>query len=476
MRYQQFVEQFGLVAKPHQEYGVNWCLERERRRGPRGQVGHGGLIADEMGLGKTYQMMAVILCNLLHNTLIVCPVAIIDQWAVVLNQCRTENSPQVIVFRGYERRKISKETLANSICLTTYGEISQRGGDVYNSPIHSIKWKRIVFDEAHHMRNIKTHIHKAGCLLQSPLKWLLTGTPIQNSFKDFHALCQIIGIPYSMYAGNEMDLTRLTQTYILKRTKKSVGIEMPVLTEELVNVSWNCKHEAEVAAMIHNRIGMSNHRDRLPHFGPRIVDYIRARQMCVLPALLQPQVESVKRIQEELDKEETEGLAIMEQGIQGTSKLEAVVNLLLQRQGTEYGRKIVFCEFKREMDFLETRLLEKGVVAKKIDGSVKNTMRQVIVESNMIDVLILQIKTCSEGLNLQQYSEIYIVTPQWNPCVEAQAICRSYRMGQDKPVKVFRFTMDKDGLKSAKNLEDHIFEIQKAKVALSKQLENEENV
>jgi len=473
MQYHQFVERFGLEDKPHQEYGVNWCLERERKRGPKGKGGHGGLIADEMGLGKTYQMMAVILCNLLQNTLIICPVALIDQWAAVLNQCQTENSPQVVVYRGSGRRKITKETLANSICLTTYGEISRidRATELYDSPIHEINWKRIAFDEAHHMRNIKTHIHQAGYILRSPIKWLLTGTPIQNSFKDFHALCQIIGIPYTMYAGNEMDLTTLTKTYILKRTKKGVGIEMPELTEEIVNVPWASQEEAEVAAMIHNRIGMSSHRDRLPQFGPRIVDYIRARQMCVFPALLHTQVKVVRKEEEQLDEEEREGLGLMEEGIRGASKMEAVLELLTQRQGAEFGRKIVFCEFKKEMDFLETRLLEKGIVAMRIDGSVNNTMRKAIVESEIIDVLILQIKTCSEGLNLQQYNEIYIVTPQWNPCVEAQAICRSYRMGQDKPVKVFRFTMDKEALSSTKNMEGHVLEIQKVKLDLSKQLE-----
>ena len=156
--------------------------------------------------------------------------------------------------------------------------------------------------------------------------------------------------------------------------------------------------------------------------------------------------------------------------------MEAVLELLTQRQGAEFGRKIVFCEFKKEMDFLETRLLEKGIVAMRIDGSVNNTMRKAIVESEIIDVLILQIKTCSEGLNLQQYNEIYIVTPQWNPCVEAQAICRSYRMGQDKPVKVFRFAMDKEALSSTKNMEGHVLEIQKVKLDLSKQLGNEESV
>jgi len=321
------------------------------------------------------------------------------------------------------------------------------------------------------MRNIKTHTHRAGFFLRSPIKWLLTGTPIQNSFKDFHALCSIIGVPYTMYSGNSMDLRMLTKTYILKRTKKGVGIEMPELTEEIVNVNWGSKDEAEVAAMIHNRIGMSSHKDRLPQFGPRIVDYIRARQMCVYPALLQSQVDTAKRSQEDLDGEERDGLGLMEEGIRGASKLEAVVNLLIQRQGHEFGRKIVFCEYKREMDFLETRLLEKGFVTMKIDGTVSNTMRRSIVESDLIDVLILQIKTCSEGLNLQQYNEIYIVTPQWNPCVESQAICRSYRMGQDKPVKVFRFAMDKEALYSTKNMEGHVLELQKAKVALSAQLE-----
>jgi SNF2 family DNA or RNA helicase len=469
MNYKTFCERFGLAFKPHQELAVSWCLERERK--PR-KLGHGGLIADEMGLGKTYQMMAVILGNLLQNTLIVCPVALLDQWAAVLNQCRTEDSPEVIIYRGSQRRHVSLEALSSSICLTTYGEISRKNHDrMFASPIHGVQWSRVVFDEAHHMRNGKTSVSKAGLALRSQIKWLLTGTPIQNSFKDFHSLCQIIGVPYHMYSGDKMDLTGLTKTYILKRTKKGVGIPMPELKEETISVSWANKHEAEVAAMIHNRIGMSRHEDKLPSFGPMIVDYIRARQMCVLPSLLQTQVGVLKRYEESMNAEDRDGLGLMEQGVQGTSKLEAVANKIIERQGEEFGRKIVFCEYRREIDYLETRLLQAGIVTMKIDGTIRGDMRKVIIESEVPDVLLLQIRTCSEGLNLQQYNEIYIVSPQWNPCVEAQAVCRSYRMGQNRPVSVFRFTMDNHGIYSTKNMENHVLEIQEEKKKLMVQLE-----
>jgi len=470
MDYQQFVQRFGLEPKAHQDFGVKWCLKREKK--PRNR-GHGGLIADEMGLGKTYQIMAVILGNLLANTLIICPVALLDQWSAVLEQCKTENSPEVVIYRGSLRKKINNRQLSNSICLTSYGEISRRIAGTNNlaSPIHSVSWNRIVFDEAHHMRNSSTIISRAGRDLRSPIKWLLTGTPIQNSFNDFHSLCSIIGVPTTLYSGPLMNLTRLTNTYILKRTKVGVGIKMPILKEENVTVNWSNKQEEEVAAMIHNRIGMSTRKNQLPNFGPKIVDYIRARQMCVYPALLNSEIQKAKDNEAENDGE-VEGIELMEGGIQGTSKLGAVINMIKKRHSSDFGRKIVFCEYKKEMEYLETELLKAGILALKVDGTVRQKMRKAIFESEITDVLLLQIRTCSEGLNLQQFTEVYIVTPQWNPCIEAQAICRSYRMGQDKPVTVFRFMMDNDALDSNKNMENHILAVQDEKKKLMKQLDD----
>ena len=113
------------------------------------------------------------------------------------------------------------------------------------------------------------------------------------------------------------------------------------------------------------------------------------------------------------------------------------------------GRKsLVFCHYRREMTQLRDMLLRGGggcgVAGEEdvaiIDGTVSARDR-VRIFASAPTVLILQIRTCSEGLNLQSYSDVYFVSPHWNPCVEDQAIARCYRMGQTSQVRVFRFYM-----------------------------------
>jgi hypothetical protein len=109
-------------------------------------------------------------------------------------------------------------------------------------------------------------------------------------------------------------------------------------------------------------------------------------------------------------------------------------------------KSIVFCHYRREMTQLREMLLRDGVVVAGerdiaiIDGTVSARERALIF-ATAPTVLILQIRTCSEGLNLQEYSDVYFVSPHWNPCVEDQAIARCYRMGQTNGVRVFRFYM-----------------------------------
>jgi hypothetical protein len=141
------------------------------------------------------------------------------------------------------------------------------------------------------------------------------------------------------------------------------------------------------------------------------------------------------------------------------SKMDKVVATIVSEaasaSGSDRRKSIVFCHYRREMTQLRDMLLRSGCVGAAgagagvvsdekdiaiIDGSVGARERSRIFAS-MPTVLILQIRTCSEGLNLQSYSDVYFVSPHWNPCVEDQAIARCYRMGQTKGVRVFRFYM-----------------------------------
>jgi SNF2 family DNA or RNA helicase len=126
----------------------------------------------------------------------------------------------------------------------------------------------------------------------------------------------------------------------------------------------------------------------------------------------------------------------------GSSKLDSVVASILERKGNGCG-KLIFCHFREEIDEIATRLLAGGMTTvAKFDGRTSSCKRTEILMGNT-EALILQIQTGCEGLNLQDnYSEIYFVSPHWNPAVEDQAIARCHRIGQTKTVLVKRFEME----------------------------------
>jgi SNF2 family DNA or RNA helicase len=122
--------------------------------------------------------------------------------------------------------------------------------------------------------------------------------------------------------------------------------------------------------------------------------------------------------------------------------LDAVVKCIIERKDNGNG-KIIFCHFRDEIDLIASRLIASGL--KKVvtyDGRNSNTKKGLQLLTEAADAIILQIQTGCEGLNLQEhFSEIYFVSPHWNPCVEDQAVARCHRIGQQKPTYVFKFVM-----------------------------------
>jgi SNF2 family DNA or RNA helicase len=127
--------------------------------------------------------------------------------------------------------------------------------------------------------------------------------------------------------------------------------------------------------------------------------------------------------------------------LEQNSKMDAAIKKILERKDNGNG-KIIFCHFREEIDTIKQRLNEGGIAKiATFDGRVNNKMRNTILTMQN-DVLILQIQTGCEGLNLQEnYNEIYFISPHWNPAIEEQAVARCHRIGQKKEVFVFRFQM-----------------------------------
>jgi SNF2 family DNA or RNA helicase len=438
--FQDFLTFAGLDPKPHQEQAVKWMLEREKNSWMNV---HGGIIADEMGLGKTIMMIGTILANVTSRTLIVLPLALLEQWR---REIERTTGIRALVYHGAMKKQTPFEILSSSpVVLVTYGEV-QISTDEFSmkplSPIHKIQWGRVVFDEAHHMRNMQTNKFK-GCLsLKAHIRWMLTGTPIQNYKTDLFALCHVLGFDDSFYA-TQADI--IVEKCMLRRTKESVGIKISKLHQKSINVSWNSQFEENLANDIHNGIsgidkGTLGFVDGLcaensNSKGWKLLLMLRAKQMCIYPKMLQHKFNQYRNAgfiapRDEKEKDE----------VWGSSKLDAVSSLLIERKNND-NRKIVFCHFHKEIDEIEKRCLGAGMTVKKIDGRLASREKSQAMIAPWPEVMILQINTCCEGLNLQDFNEIYFASPHWNPAVEDQAIARCHRIGQKKDVYVFRFNM-----------------------------------
>jgi SNF2 family DNA or RNA helicase len=422
-----------LDHKQYQYDGVKWIINNELCKNPVCCV-RGGFIADEMGLGKTIMIIGALLCNFLPRTLIVLPPALIDQWLI---QIYRTTGHKALIYHGSAKKHISLEMLNKAIIvITTYGAITltKKQLKVANSAsedslLHQVNWSRIVFDEAHHLRNSNTTLFKSVRLMSARIRWLVSGTPIQNKKKDFYNLCSILRIPASFYK-NEVNLPTLAHAFILKRTKKSVGIEMDDVVVEKNIVTWLNHNEMELSEDIHSGLSFSNKtsKSNLKSGIQAITFMLLARQMCVYPNLLSSKIK--KYVSGDFDG-----------ALKSTSKLDYVVKKILERKDNGCG-KIVFCHFRAEIDTIADRLRMGGMTKiATFDGRTSHGKRSEILTSKN-DVLILQIQTGCEGLNLQEnYSEVYFVSAHWNPAVEDQAVARCHRIGQTKTVYVERFEM-----------------------------------
>ena len=273
-----------LDAKPHQRDGVQWCLNNELRLKPSQGI-RGGLVADEMGLGKTYTMIGTIVANRMRRTLIVLPLALMGQWHRHL--LKTTNL-RTVVYHGPDRYLIPYyELLAAEVMITTYDVISGGG-----TTLHKIPWSRVVFDEAHNLRNIDTSRYYGSRTINAKIRWLITGTPIQNRIDDFYALCNLMGMKPKYYT-NVDNLKDIARNFILKRTKEEVGLELPEKREQTIVVPWKTSEERRIAEDLHATLtftGAKMNGRSLNRAVSRIGKYalplmLRARQTCVVPKL-----------------------------------------------------------------------------------------------------------------------------------------------------------------------------------------------
>lgn len=468
-RFRNWIKNAELDEKSHQIAGMEWCLGHELNATSRFGC-RGGIVADEMGLGKTILMLGCIVSNFTRRTLIVLPPALLSQWEQTINKLFGH---QPLVYHGHRAKTATPEQLwAAPIVLTTYGMIADRpssgNGRPYKSQLHQIRWNRLICDEAHHMRNDRTATFKGACKIRARIKWFVTGTPIQNKKSDLYALCALLKI--KGYA-NPYQLSEIIRQHVLRRTKAGVGIKLPPMKSCTVVVPWDSREEEHLAEQVHSQASFSavtaqNVNEVIQFMGHHPLPILtRARQCCILPQLIH---RAMKRALPDLIDCGALSRNARLPKVKTFSKINCVVRMIAKNRNNG-KRKLVFSHYRGEIDLLTALLRRKGISADCIDGRASARAKKSLLtpplqlhewktvcekwshhefvfdrvcEFLVPEVLIVQIRTGCEGLNLQQFREIYFTSPHWNPAVEDQAVARSHRIGQNGDVSVFRFVMN----------------------------------
>jgi SNF2 family DNA or RNA helicase len=319
----------------------------------------------------------------------------------------------------------------------------------------------------------------------------MTGTPIQNREKDFYHLCLMLRIPIELVKEN-IDLVK--ERFMLRRTKLDAGIILPDLTFHKENVNWCNNKEMAFSQSLHFSFGFLKNENRekkreeeveeVYSMMPVISDAFdkgkgatlrlltASKQTCILPKLVDGILNQMvlNGVLEKYDREI----------ISNASKLDVVVKALLDKKGNGNG-KLVFCHYHLEMMFLYRHLMEKGIKV-LIYGKMPKSMgyngpflggkKGLGSLETSYEVILIQIQTGCEGLNLQQFNEVYFVSPHWNPMIEEQAIARCHRIGQSKPVFVHHFMMDGFDLKKdfISSLDQYVLDTQERKRLIIKEL------
>jgi SNF2 family DNA or RNA helicase len=437
------------MIKSHQIEGVIWCLGQELVPSPEGgedKRRRGGVLADEMGMGKTIQLIGLFMLNPQRKTLLIVPPILLKQWSA---EIRKFTGHIATMYYGKDRKKIDLVNPKVLVVITSYETVVR---DV--AVFKDVAWNRVVCDEAHHLRNPKTKIYSAVQEILSNVStylWFITGTPIHHSPKDIYSLYYLFG--YSLAELTELKdkkgIAILRSRFLQRRHQKP---DLPEKNEHKLSIEWKEARERDLAKDIHQTIpflGFSGETAAdaysfwVKQKRPVLVSMIRAKQTCILSKMTETSYLSEMAVS---PSEDVPFLArtmpVFETST--TTKLQEILRLLNYRRENGNG-KVIFCHYRLEMAYLLEKLRDDSTKSwigtwqdyKKIEYSFRSS---ILGES---PILILQIQSGCEGLNLQDhFSEVYFVSPDWNPTLEEQAIARCYRIGQKKPVEVFRFSMD----------------------------------
>lgn len=446
----------GLKAqlRQYQQHGFNWLVFLHR-------FNLGGILADDMGLGKTMQTLTLILHlkqsgQLKKPALIVCPTSLAGNWRREAEQFTP--SLRVLVIHGSQREALFKSIGRHDLVITTY-PLLMRDQVRYQKQAFTV----IAADEAQTIKNVTTKAAQAIRTLNAQMRVCLTGTPMENHLGELWALMDF-ALP-GLLGGHESfrklfrqpiendndhtrreELARRTAPFMIRRTKAEVVKELPPKTEILQYVtlegsqrqlyeSIRISMEARIREIVKKK-GMA--RSQIEFLDA----LLKLRQVCIDPRLVK--LDSASAVKEH-------------------AKLDWLRENVPQM--LEEGRRIlVFSQFTEALALVEDWLKEEKIPFAKLTGKTRKREEAVeAFQSGEASLFLISLKAGGSGLNLTAADVVIHIDPWWNPAVENQATDRAYRIGQDKPVFVYKLVAEG-------TIEERIQEMQNRKQALANAL------
>lgn len=398
------------TLRPYQHYGVNWlCFMRD--------AGLGAVLADDMGLGKTLQTI----CALQGRSLIVCPRSVVHNWAEELQRFRP--GLRVHVYQG-PKRAVDPEA---DVTLTTYTLLRL---DVESLADQS--WDIVVLDEAQAIKNPDSQVSRAAFDLKADFRVSLSGTPVENRLEELWSLLHFsnrgllggrsrfqeqYGRPIGDGApGVAEQLRKKIRPFVLRRLKRDVAPELPPRSDSVLY----CELEDSERAL-YDAVRAATQKD--------IVSKL-AEGASVLAAL-----EALLRLRQAA----CHGSLLPGQSVPTSSKVSRLVDAL-EDAAADGHKALVFSQWTSLLDLIEPQLRAAGIRFTRLDGSTRD--RASVVDSFQDPegppVMLISLKAGGTGLNLTAADHVFLMDPWWNPAVEDQAADRAHRIGQDRPVMVYR--------------------------------------
>ena len=413
--------------RPYQRDGFGWLASLW-------ELELGGILADDMGLGKTLQTLAMI-CHARDRDhgvgpfLVVAPTSVVSNWVGEARRFTPGLRVGAVTDTLARSGRTIAEVAAADVVVTTY-TLFRLEADTYRT----VDWAGLILDEAQYVKNHQAKTYRCVRQLPAPFKLALTGTPMENNLMELWSLLSITAAGLfpdpkrfaEQYArpiergGDAEQLARLRRRIkplVKRRTKALVAGDLPAKQEQTLDVELHPRHRKLYDTHLQRErqkiLGLIDDFDRNRFAILRSITLLR--QLSLHPGLVDDGYDAVP-----------------------CAKLAALVEQLGDVVGGGH-RALVFSQFTRFLAKVRDRLDDEGIGYCYLDGRTRR--REHVLErfkDGADPVFLISLKAGGVGLNLTEADYCFLLDPWWNPAAEAQAIDRTHRIGQTRPVMVYR--------------------------------------